>query len=284
MKHYESNQNECINELHELEQVYKSDWSIQFDQNRLKMIEELKRKQAIKAQREQDRALREALKEVKETSRNRQAMLDNLKKDVCTFPLEHASKKDYASWIFPQILAHFGNKKLFFKDGVVSPSLTLESWDLEPLESYWLDLITTSPRSTFLESSRFPALSQSVPLVLSAFKTYQNVFYESWDFSDPNIKIFLEPLHVQILSFRTQDLPDPVTLDWKALEEKLDGYPRFGEWEAHTLGNLPRLAKYIFTQTWLWHPSKLHPLAIQSLKNWDHAEKSLHQSNIFATV
>lgn len=284
MKYYESNQNECINELHELEQVYKNDWSIQFDQNRLKRIEDLKRKQALKAQREQDRALREALKEVNKQTLSRTASILKIKKDIKVFPLEHASKKDYAGWIFPQILAHFGSKKLVFKDGFVSPTLTLQNWDLDPLEKTWLERITSSPRSLFLESSKNPRYSQSVPLALSAFKTYQNVSYETWDFSDLNIKTFLEPLHSQLLPLRTKDLPDPVTLDWKNLEKKLDSWFSFGEWEADTLGSLPRLAVHIYTQTWLWHPSKIHSLAIQSLKNWDHAEKSLHQSNIFVSI
>jgi hypothetical protein len=211
-------------------------------------------------------------------------MLNNLKKDVYTFPLEHASKKDYASWIFPQILAHFGSKKLFFKDGMVSPKTTLESWDLEPLEYSWLDLITSSPRSTFLESSRNPSLSQSVPLALSAFKTYQNVNYESWDFSDPFIIMFLEPLHRELISLRNHNLQDSKTLDWKTCTAKLDGHLRFGEWEKDVLGALPRIAKHIYTQTWLWHPLKIHPLAIMSLRNWDKAEPSIHQSNIFVTV
>lgn len=229
----------------------------------------------------QDNKHKRALKETREATKNRQTMLNAIKKDIKVFPLEQCSKKDYSSWIFPQILAHFGSKKLFFKDGFVSPTLTLQNWDLDPLESYWLDLITSSPRSNFLESSKNPSLSQAVPLALSAFKTYQDLSYENWDFRDYNITHFLEPLHREVLSLRTQNLPDPQTLDWKNLEKKLDSWFSFGEWEAHTLGNLPRLAKHIFTQTWLWHPTKLHSLAIQSLKNWDHAEKSIHNSTIF---
>lgn len=248
MKHYEENYNESINELYEQEQLLRG-------QKITKPKKVIKKPRLIKA-----------------------------KKDIKIFPLHQASQTDRGSWIFPQILAHFGNKKLIFKESKVSPSLTLESWNLDSLEKTWLEYLTSSPRSNFLESSKYPGLSQAVPLVLSAFKTYQNVSYESWDFSDYNIKMFLEPLHRELIPFRTQNLPDPVTLDWKNLEQKLDGYPRFGEWEAHTLGNLPRLAKYIYTQTWLWHPTKLHPLAIQSLKNWDHAEKSLHQSNIFVSI
>lgn len=285
MKINEQNQNEPINELNELLGLQKSNWSIQFDQDRLKTIEEIKRKQASKAQREQNKALREQdrshRKEVKEQTLSRAVAVSKLKKDVYTFPLEHASRKDYASWIFPQILAHFGSKKLFFKDGMVSPSRTLESWNLEPLEYSWLDLITTSPRSLFLESSRFPALSQSVPLLLSAFKTYQNVFYESWDFSDPSIKSFLEPLHFQLVPLRNHNLPEIQTLDWKNLDKKLETWFSFGNWESDTLGTLPRLAVHIYTQTWLWHPNKKHSLAIQSLKNWDKAEPVLHQSTIF---
>ena len=206
------------------------------------------------------------------------------KKDIFSGFPKSPKPADYGSWIFPQILAHFGNKKLIFKESKVSPSLTLESWNLTLEEEIWLEYITSSPRSNFLESSKYPSLSQSVPLALSAFKTYQNVSYETWDFSDPNIKTFLEPLQFELIPFRTKDLPDPETLDWKNLEKKLDSWLHFGTWESNVLGSLPRLAVHIFTQTWLWHSTKLHHLAIQSLKNWDHAEKSLHQSNIFVSI
>ena len=205
------------------------------------------------------------------------------KKDIF-FGIPKLPKKDhYGSWIFPQILAHFGAKKLVYKDFKVSSTLTLERWNLRTEEKIWLEYITTSPRSSFLESRKYPSLSQSVPLALSAFKIYQNVLYESWDFEDPNIKVFLEPLQFQLILLRDHNLPDPKTLDWKALEKKLESWFSFGEWEAQHLGSLPRLAKHIFTQTWIWHPLKLHHLAIQSLKCWDLPEPNLHQSNIFVS-
>ena len=248
MKHYEENYNESINELYEQEQLLRG-------QKITKPKKVIKKPSSIKA-----------------------------KKDIKIFPLHQASQTDRGSWIFPQILAHFGNKKLFFKESKVSPSLTLESWNLDSLEKTWLEYITSSPRSAFLSSSKYPSLSQSVPLALASFKLYQSLSYESWDFSDPNIKMFLEPLHREILSFRDHNLPDPVTLDWKALEKKLDTWFSFGTWESNVLGSLPRLAVHVYTQTWLWHPSKLHTLAIQSLKNWDNAEPNLHQSNIFVSI
>ena len=246
MKHYEENYNEAVSELYQEEILLKENKSLWKDHPGKPRTKSTKSKKDIR---------------------------DPSKKVI--------SKSHYSSWIFPQILAHFGNKKLFFKESKVSPSLTLERWKLDSLEKTWLEYITSSPRSNFLESSKNPNLSQAVPLVLSAFKTYQNVDYENWDFSDPFISHFLEPLHREILPFRDHNLPDPQTLDWNTLEAKLDGYPRFGEWEAHTLGTMPRLAKYVYTQTWLWHHTKLHNLAIQSLKNWDHAEKSIHNSTIF---
>ena len=245
MKHYEENYNECINELYEQEQL-------------LRGKEITKPKKVIK-----------------------KSSFIKAKKDIKIFPLHQASQTDRGSWIFPQILAHFGSKKLVFKESKVSPSLTLESWNLSLEEKTWLDLITSSPRSNFLSSSKYPRYSQSVPLALSAFKTYQDLSYEAWDFRDHNIRTFLEPLHVELLEFRTNNLPDPQTLSWNTLEKKLETWLHFGTWESNVLGSLPRLAVHIYTQTWLWHPTKIHPLAIQSLKNWDQPENSLHSSTIF---
>lgn len=156
------------------------------------------------------------------------------------------------------------------------------------LQGLWKTL-NCSPRGSILPakpsqtSEQGLPYSAGVPLILSAFKTYRNVDYESWDWLEgpEYYNHWLDENLAGVRKFFSWENPYSVQelLEMRTLGSTFKTGPRQGTArnpvQITNLSNtgvpefdvLPRLVKLIITQSWVFH--KPHPLVVGSTHNWD---------------
>jgi hypothetical protein len=210
-----------------------------------------------------------------------------------------------AGWILPQVLASIGNYWPIVrgKDGLYSFSATLRTWK-EALARGELDLdgnpvsqsdctallnwLCTSPRGNLLGTLKQTSgegirYSAPVPIILSSWKQYRDVKYNSWDWSDPAKRFFLDHDILEWSNhFGVQAAwgPDELTqFRVRALEVKSGtkvGTVRKPETCSSVFGvtdpefkSLPRLMKLSLCQLWCFHPGVRTDLMITDHMNLD---------------
>lgn len=186
-------------------------------------------------------------------------------------------------WSFKQTLNQLLQKA---KNG----ELWCETKQVDPydLQGMWTTL-NTAPRGTILPAKMVQTsmeglpYSAGVPLILSSFKTYRNVDYETWDWSEgpEAYSYWLDQNLVEVRKFSDFEIfwsPEKI-LEIRTLGTTFKSGPRAGTTKspasATTINNtgveqfdtLPRLVKLMITQCWIWNTP--HPLVVGSLSNWD---------------
>lgn len=192
-------------------------------------------------------------------------------------------------WILPQLMAHIGNTWPLVRVGeLYSPTQTIRRW-AELSQTGELDLdgallnlgsvkalvkwLCTSPRGDILTGmtqtkDQGVRYSAPVPLILSAFKEFRGVGYNSWNWSDSSMTHLVDRDLVDWSQhFR---VPQPWTVNELrsfregSLEVKSgtrQGTIRKPESTSQVYGvtdpqfkALPRLMKLALTQLWCFHP------------------------------
>ena len=221
--------------------------------------------------------------------------------------------KANSSWVLPQLTALLGKLPLARGDNeLISPTLSFKRIAREidsitfsnglPLTKEALNnilkFVIRTNRSDILTGTQLntPRYSAAVPFVFSAFKEQRNIQYSGWDTSDPGIKFFLEPDWVEALAYA--DVPmfmKDDLLDFRAKARTFRSGAKAGSERSinattsitrtGVLGfdELPKYWKLALCQTWVFHPSNRHPLAITDPYNIDEPAEPLVSGEIFET-
>ena len=205
--------------------------------------------------------------------------------------------KSNSTWILPQLLALLGSRlQLVRENGLISFSKTLISLgsgditfdnglqiDRLTLQGM-LKVLTHQHRSHFvhgrLTSDFGLRYNSSVPLILSAMKQYRGVGYSEWDWADEKRAFFLDPDFVAIADM-IGNFANPFSKD-ELVEARGDVDPttykavaQISKYADLDFKKLPRLAKLMLTQVWVYHPAVRHPLAITDLAEPDEQAESI---------
>lgn len=231
------------------------------------------------------------------------------KQDINTIPFDIGLEnleglEAYSSWLIPQALAKINKIKLVKNEvGLYSPSATLvalrASLGSEQEVIYWQNLLAflvQTPRGKMvlgkLKAIDFPQYSALAPLALSAFKLYRDVKYSEWDWTDPRIGVFVDPMlvkacHVDIPEFTKDEL-----LGFREFASlvKSSGATRTSN-QMTTIYNvgydlfdqLPPLTKIMLLQTWVAAPKLRHNLCILDPNNLDSIPEPLIDTEISQT-
>lgn len=152
-----------------------------------------------------------------------------------------------------------------------------------------INVLNYSPRGDILpsvwrqSSGEGLRYSAAVPLILSAFKEYRNVRYSDWDWTDLNRKYLLDfdffelSEHFgcrmswdveQLLEFR--EVGRTIATGVKAGQKKdIISTTTLSKIDDPDFKALPRLAKLLLCQVWVYHPTIRHKLMITDLMHLD---------------
>lgn len=242
-----------------------------------------------------------------------------MKKELIAFPFHKYTEtilsadilapfRQQANWLLPQSMAFLATLPLA-KSGGEAISMK-ETWKLwlekakasefhilgSPVTFDWfkgfIRIINHAPRGEILgsrmtqskpEGARWAA---SVPLILSAFKEYNNVLYSSWDL-DPNFLLcFTDKNIASVLVLYPYECPFTKEELIEIRNETDNGKQLTKRTTITTCSNiefnsLPKHLKTMLCQVWVWHPSIRHKYAITNLQKLDEPAEPLITSEVF---
>lgn len=222
--------------------------------------------------------------------------------------------KDNSSWVLPQLSALLGKLPLAKNEKeLYSASLSIKriSSEVESITfsngmpvtkeilNSMIKFAVQTNRSDILSGTQLatPRYSAAVPFILSALKEQRNLSYSRWDFSDPHIRFFLESEWVNALqctevpTFSIEDV-----LDFRAKARTFRTGARAGTLRSlntttsitrtgnETFDDLPKYWKLALCQTWVFHPSNRHPLAITNPYSIDTVMEPLVSGEVLQPV
>lgn len=194
---------------------------------------------------------------------------------------EELGLSDIAGWLLPQLIAEIKNWTLVKNDkGLYCPRLFAKRNIQDSTRVGIWRLCTIASRSKLVPKQSDPVFinySLLVPLIMSAFKQYNNIPYSAWDreyFKDLN--------HWQLADAILAGKPtieDPVLLRQQCLTYKSGAKagqmaPVLSTWRILSAKNTPfegypALTGTMMLQLWVAHPSLRTSLMILDQDNWD---------------
>lgn len=243
-----------------------------------------------------------------------------MKKDIYHLPWDSENEeldlevlKANSSWVLPQLTALLGKLPLARGDNeLISATLSLRRIAKEtdsitfsngmPITreaiNAMLGFLLRKNRSDILSGTQLqsPRYSAAVPFLLAAFKEQRNIQYSSWDTSDPMFKYFIED--EWLLALTNLEVPHYTLeerLDFRAAARTVKTGPKAGTMRSinattviskvgdEVFDALPKYWKLALCQTWVFHPSNRHPLAITNPYNIDTPAEALVSGEIFET-
>lgn len=206
----------------------------------------------------------------------------------------------FASWLLPQMVAHFGTWTLAWdSSGQIDILATLKAnVGTDPkLQGIWK--LSRVKRSLLIPvMSKAPEYATLTPLILMGQKRMNGVSYESWR-GLPNLEYVLEPRLLEAVALSSEDLELCCSLGSNRLLELRDqglmqrsgakaGQMKKPEstWtltsmQGTEIAHLPKLTQTMLTQIWLAHPSLRTPYMILDPNNWDNLPNPLLTPEIF---
>jgi hypothetical protein len=150
------------------------------------------------------------------------------------------------------------------------------------------------PRKVTQGSPKGHRFSACVPLLFSAWKTYQNVPYSSYDYYNPSMEHVLEDDLINMLQYQGQEHPwspeELAKLRDQAMYIKSTGGMRTPAttYMVYSTGDsdfdaLPKLVKLCLLQLWVFQPSLYSPYAIHNLMDLDAPASEIIDTNVFIT-
>lgn len=221
--------------------------------------------------------------------------------------------KANSSWVLPQLTALFASFPLARNDSdQYSASLTLKRIASEidsitfsngmpitlDIINNMLKYVLHTKRSDILSGTQLvtPRYSAAVPFFLSAFKEHRNIQYSSWDTSDKYFNFLIEADWYD--AFNNLDVPKfskEQLLDFRAKARTVGSGDKAGTTRSinattsikrigdSEFDSLPKYWKLALCQTWVFHPSNRHPLAITNPYNIDTVAEPLVSSEVLET-
>lgn len=205
-----------------------------------------------------------------------------------------------SDWLFSQALAKFATLPLEKNDnGLISAKkLYLDKIRNNELLFGCLLLFKYSKRSSLLEKQTAAERRNYcglVPLIMSAFKRYQNVMYSSWDpseisgITEPNLAGIM--LASDLPSLGSEELAEirQASLTFRSGEKAGTQRSPVTTYTLYTpsgtpLSGMPMLLRIMYCQTWCAHPSIRTEYMILDPNNWDKMPEPLVTGEIFQTV
>jgi len=202
----------------------------------------------------------------------------------------------YNSWMMPQMLAKFGQFKPVWKDQKIDAAQTLmQNLGSDPkLRGMYL-VATKLSRGQLIQKQSSPQgahYGALVPLVLAAFKKYQNISYSRWSRDD--IKYVVDKnlaqamMLTEVPQLSLERLLEIREIGLTAKSGKTEGQTKnpLSTWsltgiQDTELGHLPKLAVTMLTQIWLAHPTIRNEYMVLDPVNWDNVPQPLVSNDIF---
>ena len=242
-----------------------------------------------------------------------------MKKELNSFPFHKyaeislstdilASFRQQANWLLPQAMAFLASFPLVkTTGGAISMSETWKLWLHHvrsgeatvlgaPVSFDWfrglIRILNYAPRGEILGSRMTQSKpegarwSAAIPLILSAFKEYNNVPYAAWDLDPKSIQCFTDKNIGTLLLLYPYESPFTKEELLEIRDETDNGKPVTQRTTITTCSNvefnsLPKHLKTMLCQVWVWHPSIRHKLAITNLHHLDEPAEPLITSEVF---
>ncbi len=222
-------------------------------------------------------------------------------------------------WVLPQLMAFFGTgqcKPILSAEGQVNILATLKKLTAKATEGVlvfddgtpvvssalvgMIKFMKVCPRGAIMPkkvtqgSPKGHRFSACVPLLFSAWKTYQNIPYSSYDYYDPSMEHVLEDDLLNLLQFQGQEAPwsneELMKLRDQAMYIKSTGRMRTPAttYLVYSTGDsefdpLPKLVKLCLLQLWIFQPSLYSSYAVHNLMDLDAPASSIIDTNIFTS-
>ncbi len=209
--------------------------------------------------------------------------------------LDSLKLKLYDSWMMPQILAFWGQMKVFKDDsGNMLPKAFLEhNIGRDPFRVGLWRVCVRAPRGYLVQKQAIAGsakYSSLVPLILAGLKEYQNIPYSAWETCDltglveqsllDSMMTDVPELSVErILEIRTQGLTVKSGPKAGSISNPVSKWALTGIADTE-LGGLPNHAVTMICQTWVAHPTLRHPLMILNPDSWDDMPKPLIDTEV----
>ena len=189
------------------------------------------------------------------------------------------------TWIFPQIRAHIGAwKPILAENGLYDGNATVIYNCKDNFNKGIWHLLNWS-RSDLILGSRLYEIAEYgplVPIILNAFKVYQNIPYSKWNRDTLNFAVpkdLLDAMLCVLPSYTPEQLLEirNLCLVYKSGGSK--GKMRSPkttamlyhtkECEGYDIGSIPRYALVMMTQIWCAHPENRTQHMILDPNDWD---------------
>jgi hypothetical protein len=223
---------------------------------------------------------------------------DLAKKQIVPQFLEAFNIGEKYTWILPQMKAHFGSWKAVKVGDKYCPEATFkENCKDDFNRGLWL-VANWSKRSDLIKGQgvriyQVPEYNHLVPLILSAFRTYQDIAYSDW--SQEGLEFLVDSTLCEAM---LSEPPELTVAEKLALREhglivrsgaKKDTF-RSPSTSAMLYGmanhpddrlrDLPNLTLVMLAQIWCAHPTNRTPHMILDPNNWDSMPKPLIEVDV----
>ena len=207
-----------------------------------------------------------------------------------------------ASWLLPQLVAHFGSWTLVYDSlGSIDCLETIKKNCSDPQQRAFYTLSRIKRSVLVASQTKSPDYSTLTPLILMGQKRMKGINYEQWR-SAKDLSWVMEPRLYEALALDAEVIAECCSLGSDRLTEIRDQgllartgakagqmKPAKSTWsltgiQDTELGSLPKITQTILTQCWLAHPESRTPYMILDLQNWDSMPKPLTTNDIFKPV
>jgi hypothetical protein len=206
-----------------------------------------------------------------------------------------------ASWLLPQLVAHFGTWTLVYNGDKIDCLETIRQNCSDPQTRAFYTLSRIKRSVLVKNQTKSPDYATLTPLILMGFKRMQGISYETWK-TAKDLSWILEPRLYESVVLDSQVIDACCNLGSSRLIEIRDQglfartgakagqmKPARSTWsltgiQDTELGSLPKVTQTILTQCWLAHPESRTPYMILDLQDWDSMPKPLVTNEIFKSV
>jgi len=170
--------------------------------------------------------------------------------------------------------------------GLISASETIQVWLTLDDRRFVSGIITAFRTNSRMQlytgkqtSEPYKRFNKLVPLVLSAFKEYNDIGYSQWDWRDPQINYLLDDDLIKLVPYilGKESVPDFTVAEKLELVANLDPEKyTITKRDCPQLYGFPLLLKHMLLQTWVCSPRVRHPLMVTDIKKLDTMPESIY--------
>lgn len=220
--------------------------------------------------------------------------------DVCSKFIEAYDLANKFTWVLPQMKAHFGAwKAIAGTDGLYSGRETVRANCVDNDFNKGLWFIAQRPRSGLISGQGVKLYVQGevnnlVPLILSGFKTFQQIPYSKWSRVGLSVIVDNDLCEAMLANSPILDTEEVLALrdhglrvltgakqgslrapQTTAMLYNLKAYP------ITEISQLPKLAVVMLAQIWCAHPANRTESMVLDPHNWDNMPEPVVSSEVF---